>query len=253
MLKRKKTTLGLMLLLFSCSLTRPISLPIARGMSSAIGLGAAGALYLTKSNALIAVMGGCFAGVLSNLILYSFTPEGRLERAHSIIDWASKNPMATETFESAPACMNALQEVYIMKDLWLVEACRELTTMLNEVRNAYDLLEKARNEKAHDPLFVRACTVLTRPCKIYIRNLTATIKTIRNDREYIAQVKIYQEMIAKEKELNIQQQMADAAISNAQAQHSIASAQHQMASAHRDIADIKGIRAAREILREDEE
>lgn len=207
-----------------------------------------GSYYLGKSAgvpyapAVGLLTGGGVAG-LTCLILYSFTPEGRLNNATKKIERLCKNPIAMQSFSNEKSFFDALQELYVADDLWLIGAYNELISLLDDARDALELLDKVRSEASDNYNLIQQCNILSPRARTALINITEAVKLIRNNKEYIAQLKLYKEMIAAEKQLQLQREIAAAEKQKARAQMS-------MAKAQQDMADIKGIKTMVEIERD---
>ncbi len=233
----------------------PLGLGMAQGISAAAGVGSAALIGLGMRHArfnpfvstLGAVAGGAAVGGLAYYILYEFTPEGRTARATAKIERIMRNPMVTRSFDNEKDFLNALQEVYVVHELWLIGAFRELSSLLQDAYDVTSLVEKVRAEAPENFGLMQQCNTLMPRARTAISNITKAIKTIRENKEYIAQLKIQKEQEMRERELAIAAQQAQAAQTNAMAQISMANSQAQMVHVKRERNDIEGYKAAAQI------
>lgn len=205
------------------SISQTTALMGAAGMGGLAGAGSYYALGNTLSypyNYL--AIGGISAvtGLISWGILNSFTPAGRLSSAKKKLVAVSANPMAIQSFNEDRVFFDALQEVYITDDLWLISGFNEMSVLLDESRSALELTERARSEAARSNLLeiVHECNVISPHLRRMISNLAAGLKRIRTNPEYVKQVKIHKEMLAAQAKLAVQQQVANAQTQMAHAQ-----------------------------------
>jgi hypothetical protein len=204
-----------------------ITMKTAQILTAATGAGLFGGSYYLLSNKtsisypLAWAAGGSALATWGAWYLFrSFTPEGRVDSARRKINRVSRNPMAMQHFSNDRVFFDALQEVYIGDDLWLVSAYNEMSSLLSDARYALDLIDTARAEASsyNNIHVIQQCNSLSPYARQAIINLTDGLKMVRNNPEYIKQVKIYKEMLAAEQKLQVQQQMADAQSQMAHAQ-----------------------------------
>ena len=136
-------------------------------------------------------------------ILYRFTPRGRLELARMKAACIERNSIATHSFTDEATFFNALQEVYLASDLWLVDAYNSLKMLAEQACSAHELLDEARTEGIDDYILVQECNTLLPRVRQAQVNISNAIKMIRNNKEYIAQLKIHNQVLAEEKKLQV--------------------------------------------------
>lgn len=187
--------------------------------------------------------------ILTYLICYRFTPEGRYARAKSKMDLIARNPIALHTYATDKEFFNALQEIYIADEWYLISAFNELSRLLEEAGTALKLVDEARSEATDNYDLIQQCNALSPRLRTAFANLTEAIKKIRNNPEYLTQQAQYKQWLAAEKQLQVQREIAAAERDKASAQHQMAQAQREMAQAKREMVDIKGVKTAVEIMR----
>ena len=175
---------------------------IATSVTSFIFLGRDGGFTFAGLGAL--GLGGTIYGVL-----YQFTPEGRLGRAKGMMAQVSSNPIVMSSFKREEDVINAVQECYITEDLWLVSAYNNLTRLLEQARSAIELLQAAK-EESRDALLVGQCDELCASARTAIKNIMHVVKIIRNNNEYIEQLKLHKKVVAQEKRLEVERRKASA-------------------------------------------
>lgn len=235
---------------------KPISVGTAQGLSVAAGVGSGLAIglgmhYYGKFHPVVSgiggVLGGAAVGGIAYYILYEYTPEGRTARANRKMNRILSNPMATRSFDTEKEFFNALQSVYVVHDLWLIGAFRELSSLLQDAYDVVSLVEQVKAEVPDNYGLVQQCDTLKPKARMAITYITQAIKTIRENKEYIEQLKIQKEQEMRERELQVAQQQANAASTNAMAQMSMAHSQAQMVNVKRERNDIEGYKAAARI------
>jgi hypothetical protein len=198
------------------------------------------------------VLSGLTGGVTSAItywICSGFTPEGRYARAKAKMDFIARNPIALHPYTDDKLFFNALQEIYIADEWYLVSAFNELTRLLEETQAALRLVDEARSEAADNYNLVQQCNALSPRLRAAFANLTDAIKKIRSNQEYLTQQAQYKQWLAAEKQLQVQREIAAAERDKATAQYQMAQAQKEMAQAKREMVDIKGVKTAVEIMR----
>jgi hypothetical protein len=113
---------------------------------------------------------------------------------------------------------------------WLIAANNDFMFLIKKAHHSIDLLNDAMSEM-NDYAFLRACKELKEYAKDAIESLTPSLKVIRAHPEYLTQLKAWEEKMAKERELALQQQMIQAHQQQAWAQQQQAWAQQQQANA----------------------
>lgn len=246
----------LFLILLITPTIKPISVGMAQGLSVAIGAGSGLAIglgmhYHGKFSPVISgiggVAGGAAIGGLSYLILYEYTPEGRTARATKKINRILMNPMSTHSFNDEKQFFDALQSVYVVHDLWLIGAFRELSLLLQDAYDVVSLVEQVKAEAPENYGLMQQCNSLLPKARTAITNITKAIKVIRENKEYIEQLKLQKEQEMRERELAVAQQQAQAAQANAAAQLSMAQSQREMVNIKQERNDIEGYKAAARI------
>lgn len=234
---------------------KPISVGMAQGISVAVGAGSGLAIglgmhYYGKLHPALSgvggVLGGAAIGTAAYFILYEYTPEGRTARANKKMNRILMNPMSTHYYINEKDFFDALQSVYVVHDLWLIGAFRELSSLLQDAYDVVSLVEQVKAESDNYGL-IQQCEALKPKARMAIANITKAIKTIRENKEYVEQLKIQKEQEMRERELAVAQQQAQAAQANAMAQMSMAHSQAQMVNVKRERNDIEGIKAATRI------
>lgn len=234
----------------------PISVGTAQGISTAIGAASGlgiglGMNYYGRFSPLVSglsgVVGGAAAGGIAYYILYQYTPEGRMARANYKMNRIINNHIATHSYTNEKEFFDALQEVYVVYDLWLIGAFRDLSMLLQDAYDVLSLIQEIKAEAPDNYTLMQQCTSISPHARAAITNITKAIKTIRENKEYIEQLKLQKEQEMRERELQVAAQQAQAAHTNAMAQMSMAHSQAQMVYVKKERNDIEGYKAAAKI------
>lgn len=175
---------------------------------SALG---AGLITHAASRSIVAdIIVSAGSGALAYYILNHFTPEGRLARAQTRIERIERNPFAMREFESDQDLIEAIQEVYVLYDLYLMAAYADIALLIEQGYEALSLVEAARNESNFDLNIIQRCDVLISRITHALSLMKTAVKSIRSNSEYLTQCKMYKDEQAAKALLAVQQQIANA-------------------------------------------
>lgn len=176
------------------------------------------------------ISSGVTSGVASLAAYHIFmahTPRGRFNRARKIVERLSKKAAIDLPFNKEELFLQTLQSIYIADELWLISAHNDLVSMHKELQHALTLLAKCREEIVQDYMLLQQCANLVHRTREMIANVSKGITTIRNSKEYIAQYKLYQQMLISEKQLLIERARLEADERKASAYERMAYAQER--------------------------
>lgn len=254
----KKILCFVFLLLGINETVHPISVGAAQGISVAVGAATGAGIglgmhYYGRFSPVIStiagVFGGAAAGGIAYYLLYQYTPEGKMARANYKINRILSNPIAIHAYATEKEFFDALQGVYVVHDLWLISAFRQLSWLLQDAHDVLNLVSEIKAEASQDYTLMQQCNNIAPIAIAAIPNITKAIKTIRENKEYIEQLKLQKEQEMRERELQVAAQQASAAQTNAMAQMSMAHSQAQMVYVKQERNDIEGYKAAARIAR----
>lgn len=151
---------------------------------------------------------------------HSITPQGRLKRATKLLDELSRHKLIRNSFDSETSFFDTVHDVYLTDDLPLISAYNHLIELLPTVHYALGLISKASAQVGKNSLLQEECDSVSSRAKELFANMSNAIKMVREHKDYLAQLQIYKEFLANEKQIFAQQQMADAHVQIAQAQKS---------------------------------
>ncbi len=186
-----------------------IQLKTAQMISGAIGIGALGTstvAWRTTHPAIFAALSGLLSGV-SYYYLYQITPDGRLQRVSGLINQLNKNTLATIHFYSKDKFFDAVYDIYIDQDLPLISAYCEVLNLLPLALLANQLIKTTQTEVRQNDGLAKICNSFQLHVKQLIKNITRSLKYIRNNQDYLPQLKIYKQFFAAEKACNAQEQL----------------------------------------------
>lgn len=186
--------------------------------TACITLGTSLITHAISRSPLADIIVGGGSGALAYYILSQYTPQGRISRAKSCIERIERNPFALRQFESEQELLGALQEVYVLYDLYLMAAYGDIAVLIETAHEAISLLNAARNEAHSDLNLIRECDQLASRATHALSLMKEAIKCIRSNNEYLAQVKIYKQEQAAKAQLAVQCQIAHAQSQMARAQ-----------------------------------
>lgn len=152
--------------------------------------------------------------------LHSITPQGRLKRATKLLDELSRHKLVKNSFDTEILFFDTVHDVYLTDDLPLISAYNHLIQLLPTVHYALGLISKASAQVGKDSLLQEECDSVSSRAKELFANMSDAIKMVREHKDYLAQLQIYKEFLANEKQAFAQQQMADAHVQIAQTQKS---------------------------------
>lgn len=158
-----------------------------------------------------------FTGWLTHKIFHNFTPEAKFAAAQSFMLQMSDNVIAHHSYANEQEIIDALHDIYIRHDLWLVRAYQDMATLIERIDYHLKNVQDACGARYGDHMFARICKELIKRFKIASKNFTVAIKVVKNHPEYMSQLTLYKEMLAKERELQAQQMMAYAQMQSAMA------------------------------------
>jgi hypothetical protein len=144
---------------------------------------------------------GAVTGWLGYKFFHQFTPAGRLKRAAKRMEYLRSNPLAANAFETTAETMNAVQELYISREWYLIVAFNELTRLIEESKFVGELIQAARDG---DSNYAQEANKLENEMNQMIRNMTNVIKIIRLDSQYIAQLEQYKREKYHKENLDVQ-------------------------------------------------
>jgi hypothetical protein len=222
------------LVLLVPTITYPVRLQTVQAISGVMGVGSGLGIRLLMNHGRLhpvwstlgGVTGGATLAGLTYLLLYQFTPEGRTEKAIEYITQIEHNPITQQEFTTEKEFLDALQNAYVMHDLWLIAAFRDLSLLLKRAQDVLHLVDQVQREAPENSSLLQQCEPLVLHAHKAIRVITQTIKKIRENKEYIAQLKIQKEQEMRERELQVEKEKA-------QAQQQAAAAQWSMALSNR--------------------
>ncbi len=181
-------------------------------------LGAGLITHAISGSVIADVVVGGGSGALAYYILSQFTPEGRFERAKAHIERIERNPFAMREFESEQELLGAVQEVYVLYDLYLMAAYGDIAAFIESGYEAISLLDAARSEASADLNLVQRCDQLASRATQALGLMKEVVRCIRSNDEYLTQCKIYKQEQAAKAQLAVQHQIAHAQSQMAQAQ-----------------------------------
>lgn len=127
--------------------------------------------------------------------LYSFTPEGRLKKAHEMLADITTHTLIRVHFEDDKHFFNTLHDVYLTDDLPIIGAYNHLIGLLSHIHYIFGLINHASAEIGKDSLLQEKCDVLFLRAKRIFNTISQGIKRIRAHKDYLFQLKIYKEFL----------------------------------------------------------
>ena len=161
--------------------------------------------------------------------LQTVTPQGRLKRADNLLNDLARHTLISHSFNNDKAFFDAVHDVYLTEDLPLISAYNHLITLLPNAHYAFSLISSAASQAEKNSSLQEACDAALLRAKELFSNMSNAIKRIRTHKDYLAQLQIYKEFLANEKQISVQQQMV--------------SAQQQMAHAQKSSTLLKWLKA----------
>lgn len=126
-----------------------------------------------------------------------FTPEYRLKKAHALLKQLSKRSLIHYSFVEDRAFFDAVHSIYLTHDLPLISAYNHLVFSLPAVQEAFTLIRKAAAETGNDKKLKVRCKLALAQAKNVLKYISHAIKRIRDHKDYLPQLRIYKEFLAK--------------------------------------------------------
>jgi hypothetical protein len=169
-----------------------------------------------------AILGG--ASVIATGVAYYYlhqaTPAGRLKRANVLLAELSRHKLARICFDNDREFFDAVHDVYLTDDLPLISAYNHLINLLPTMHYAFGLINKAAAEVGKDSLLQEECDSSLSRADMLFRNISDSVKRIREHKDYLPQLMICKEWLVSEKQTIAQEQIALAQVQMAEAQKS---------------------------------
>ncbi len=163
-----------------------------------------------KINPGILVGAGCVITAMSYYVLHKSTPAGRIKRANALLNDIARHTLARTCFDSDRAFFDTVQDVYLTDDLPLISAYNHLIALVPTMHYTLSLINKASAEVGKNVLLQEECDASLSRAKTLFGNISEAIKRIRDHKDYLTQLSIYKESLAKEQQTIAQQQLANA-------------------------------------------
>ena len=177
---------------------------------------------ITGGQAVFGYLASAAATAVAYYFLQSMRPQGRFNRARALLDEIRMYELAVESYHDKKI-IERVKDLYVAHDYPLIDGFNDLTTMLEKVRDAQELLKLAKDEACSNYLLSRECESALQEAAKYARNVATAIRAVRTDAEFLQQQKMHKQELAAAQKLQIAQQ-------NANAQDKIANAQAKMSS-----------------------
>jgi hypothetical protein len=220
--------------------SKAITTNTANMITGLIGTGAGAVAYATFSDEfvpkglLIGIPGTALVTWLAHVLLYQITPQGRFNRALSRIEKLRSHALSMQKFTSEEQLIAMLKNIYAENELPLIVAYNDLTDLASNGRYALGLLAAAKSDAfGYDTVLIQQCDTLKNELESLINNTKDALVKIKQNTEYLEQLKMYKEEQMAKAQLAVQQQVAHSQWQIANAQDRIATAQEQAAGVKR--------------------
>jgi hypothetical protein len=157
--------------------------------------------------------------------LHTFTPEGKLKKAHTLLDELRRHKLVKNRFDIDKKFFDTVYDIYLMDDLPLISAYNHLIELLPISHAATGFINQASAEVGKNVALQEECDVALSMSKQFFNNLANALKKIREHKDYLEQLKLYKEFLSSEKQAQMQEQMLQVNYDLAHSQSQIAASQ----------------------------